>query len=80
MLSLLQKGAPPIAVCPAPPADKKAKMEKASDDFSLEAGLSSVPATVLSYQIVLAGQISVLKFKETLTLYKVLGEGSVCGL
>ncbi|XP_050930205.1 calpastatin isoform X36 [Lates calcarifer] len=39
------KGAPPIAVCPAPPADKKAKMEKASDDFSLEAGLSSVPAT-----------------------------------
>ncbi|GLD69948.1 calpastatin isoform X28, partial [Lates japonicus] len=39
------KGAPPIAVCPAPPADKKAKMEKASDDFSLEAGLPSVPAT-----------------------------------
>nr|CBN81110.1 Calpastatin [Dicentrarchus labrax] len=28
-------------VCPAPPADKKAKMEKVSDDFSLEAGLPS---------------------------------------
>ncbi|KAG7229561.1 hypothetical protein INR49_012576, partial [Caranx melampygus] len=34
---------PPVkAVCPAPPADKKAKMEKASADFSLEAGLSSL--------------------------------------
>ncbi|XP_022600642.1 calpastatin isoform X12 [Seriola dumerili] len=37
---------PPVkTVCPAPPADKKAKMEKASHDFSLEAGLPSVPAT-----------------------------------
>ncbi|XP_051269720.1 calpastatin isoform X27 [Dicentrarchus labrax] len=34
---------PPVkkTVCPAPPADKKAKMEKVSDDFSLEAGLPS---------------------------------------
>ncbi|XP_040015179.1 calpastatin isoform X24 [Xiphias gladius] len=38
---------PPVAVCPAPPADKKAKMEKVSDDFSLEAGLPSAPATLL---------------------------------
>ncbi|XP_023283668.1 calpastatin isoform X9 [Seriola lalandi dorsalis] len=37
---------PPVkTVCPAPPADKKAKMEKASHDFSLEAGLPSIPAT-----------------------------------
>ncbi|KAM7422120.1 hypothetical protein PAMA_010270 [Pampus argenteus] len=35
---------PPVAVCPAPPADKKAKMEKASDAFSLEAGLPSAPS------------------------------------
>ncbi|XP_075316569.1 calpastatin isoform X11 [Odontesthes bonariensis] len=35
---------PPVAVCPAPPADKKAKMEKVSDDFSLEAGLSAATA------------------------------------
>ncbi|XP_040890916.1 calpastatin isoform X7 [Toxotes jaculatrix] len=34
---------PPVAVCPAPPADKKAKMEK--DAFSLEAGLPSAPVT-----------------------------------
>ncbi|XP_035518530.1 calpastatin isoform X2 [Morone saxatilis] len=35
---------PPVkqkTVCPAPPADKKAKMEKVSDDFSLDAGLPS---------------------------------------
>ncbi|XP_047188486.1 calpastatin isoform X31 [Scophthalmus maximus] len=36
---------PPVAVCPAPPADKKAKMEKVSGDFSLEAGLPSAAAT-----------------------------------
>ncbi|XP_071349152.1 calpastatin isoform X29 [Trachinotus anak] len=36
---------PPVAVCPAAPADKKAKMEKVSDDFSLEAGLSASTAT-----------------------------------
>uniref|UniRef100_A0A671UB72 Calpastatin n=1 Tax=Sparus aurata TaxID=8175 RepID=A0A671UB72_SPAAU len=35
--------APPVAVCPAP-ADKKAKMEKVGDDFSLEAGLSASTA------------------------------------
>ncbi|XP_028432813.1 calpastatin isoform X2 [Perca flavescens] len=35
---------PPVAVCPAPPADKKAKIEKATDDFSLEAGLPSATA------------------------------------
>ncbi|XP_068998668.1 calpastatin isoform X20 [Embiotoca jacksoni] len=35
---------PPVAVCPAPPADKKAKMEKMSCDFSLEAGLPSAPS------------------------------------
>ncbi|KAM3877919.1 calpastatin [Diretmus argenteus] len=35
---------PFVAVCPAPPADKKAKMEKVSDDFSLMAGLPSAPA------------------------------------
>ncbi|XP_037638838.1 calpastatin isoform X30 [Sebastes umbrosus] len=34
---------PPVAVCP--PADKKPKMEKVSDDFSLEAGLTSSTAT-----------------------------------
>ncbi|KAF7657800.1 hypothetical protein LDENG_00022090 [Lucifuga dentata] len=33
------KAAPPVSVCPSPPADKKAKMEKAEDNFSLEAGL-----------------------------------------
>ncbi|XP_071775014.2 calpastatin isoform X14 [Centroberyx gerrardi] len=32
-----------VAVCPAPPADKKAKMEKVADDFSLKAGLPSAP-------------------------------------
>ncbi|XP_070695121.1 calpastatin isoform X3 [Pempheris klunzingeri] len=36
---------PPVAVCPAPPLDKKPRMEKALDDFSLEAGLSSAPVT-----------------------------------
>ncbi|XP_031133440.2 calpastatin isoform X2 [Sander lucioperca] len=36
---------PPVAVCPAPPADKKAKIEKATGDFSLEAGLPSATAT-----------------------------------
>ncbi|XP_072238734.1 calpastatin isoform X2 [Leuresthes tenuis] len=36
---------PPVAVCPAPPADKKAKMEKVSDAFSLEAGLPSALST-----------------------------------
>ncbi|XP_039652688.1 calpastatin isoform X8 [Perca fluviatilis] len=35
---------PPVAVCPAPPADKKAKIEKATGDFSLEAGLPSATA------------------------------------
>ncbi|XP_036956516.1 calpastatin isoform X35 [Acanthopagrus latus] len=35
--------APSVAVCPAP-ADKKAKMEKVGDDFSLEAGLSASTA------------------------------------
>ena len=43
MSPLLQKGERPAA---APPADKKAKMEKVSDDFSLESVLSSAPATV----------------------------------
>ena len=38
---------PPVAVCPAPPADKKAKMEKVSDAFSLEAGLPSALSTVI---------------------------------
>ncbi|KAM9361955.1 calpastatin isoform 10-T10 [Symphorus nematophorus] len=37
----VKKSQPPAAV---PPADKKAKMEKVSDDFSLEAGLSSAPS------------------------------------
>ncbi|XP_071372641.1 calpastatin isoform X11 [Centroberyx affinis] len=32
-----------VAVCPAPPADKKAKMEKVADDFSLKPGLPSAP-------------------------------------
>ncbi|XP_044204381.1 calpastatin isoform X19 [Thunnus albacares] len=36
-------GVPHKTVCPVPPADKKAKMEKVSDDFSLEAGLPSAP-------------------------------------
>ncbi|XP_069366745.1 calpastatin isoform X14 [Paralichthys olivaceus] len=43
----VKKGECP-AVVPAgsaPPADKKAKMEKVSDDFSLESILSSAPAT-----------------------------------
>nr|XP_043880252.1 calpastatin isoform X4 [Solea senegalensis] len=35
---------PPVNVSPAPPADKKAKMD-VSDDFSLAAGLPSVTAT-----------------------------------
>lgn len=30
-----------MAVCPAPPADKKAKLEKSTADFSLEAGLDT---------------------------------------
>ncbi|XP_029286793.1 calpastatin isoform X16 [Cottoperca gobio] len=35
-----------VSVCaPAPPADKKAKMEKVSDDFSLESLLPAVTAT-----------------------------------
>ncbi|XP_054472089.1 LOW QUALITY PROTEIN: calpastatin [Anoplopoma fimbria] len=34
---------PPVAVCP--PADKKAKMDKVSDDFSLEAGLDFLTVT-----------------------------------
>ncbi|XP_044074963.1 calpastatin isoform X8 [Siniperca chuatsi] len=38
----VKKSQTPAAV---PPADKKAKMEKASDDFSLAAGLPSAPAT-----------------------------------
>ncbi|XP_041836179.1 calpastatin isoform X20 [Melanotaenia boesemani] len=40
---------PPVAVCPAPPADTKAKMKKASDDISHEAGLSvkTVPAVAV---------------------------------
>ncbi|XP_031603594.1 calpastatin isoform X8 [Oreochromis aureus] len=39
----VKKAETPAAVPPmaAPPADKKAKMEKVSDDFSLEAGLSA---------------------------------------
>lgn len=46
-VSLLQKSqtpakAPPVAVCTAPPADKKAKMEK----FSLEAEVPSAPSKV----------------------------------
>nr|XP_046240398.1 calpastatin isoform X11 [Scatophagus argus] len=36
--------APPAAARPAPPADKKAKTQKVSDDFSLEAGLSASTA------------------------------------
>lgn len=46
---LLQKAETPAAVPPmaAPPADKKAKMEKVSDDFSLEAGLSSSSTVLL---------------------------------
>ncbi|KAI3369492.1 hypothetical protein L3Q82_007708 [Scortum barcoo] len=36
---------PPVAMSVAPPADKKAKMEKVSDDFSLAAGLPSAPST-----------------------------------
>ncbi|XP_061583816.1 calpastatin [Cololabis saira] len=36
---------PRVAVCPAPPADKKAKIEKVSADFSLEAGLPTPPST-----------------------------------
>ncbi|KAM9758773.1 calpastatin isoform 2-T2 [Menidia menidia] len=43
--------APPVAVCPAAPADKKAKMEKVSDDFSLTAALPStktVPPVAVS--------------------------------
>ncbi|XP_028261247.1 calpastatin isoform X7 [Parambassis ranga] len=35
---------PPVAVCPAPPADKKAKMEKTADS-SLKAGPPSAPPT-----------------------------------
>ncbi|KAK5912882.1 hypothetical protein CesoFtcFv8_002712 [Champsocephalus esox] len=35
---------PPVSVCP-PPADKKAKMEKVSDDFSLESCLPAATAT-----------------------------------
>ncbi|XP_034440719.1 calpastatin isoform X3 [Hippoglossus hippoglossus] len=38
----VKKGERPAA---APPADKKAKMEKVSDDFSLESVLSSAPTT-----------------------------------
>ncbi len=69
VVSLLQKSqtpaaVPPVAVKAAPPADKKAKMEKVSDDFSLAAGLPSAPSTVLqahsSFSLLLAGQISVL--------------------
>ncbi|CAG5983391.1 unnamed protein product [Menidia menidia] len=43
--------APPVAVCPAAPADKKAKMEKVSDDFSLAAAIPStktVPPVAVS--------------------------------
>ncbi|XP_024126308.1 calpastatin [Oryzias melastigma] len=32
---------PPVAVSPSPPADKKPKLEKVSDDFSLEAAVTS---------------------------------------
>ncbi|XP_034726038.1 calpastatin isoform X2 [Etheostoma cragini] len=39
--SQIPAAVPPVAVCPAPPADKKAKIEKATGDFSLEAGLPS---------------------------------------
>lgn len=55
MSHLLQKGETPVS--PAPPADKKAKMEKVPDDSSLKAGHSS-PSTVLSCKAVLAAQIS----------------------
>lgn len=57
---------PPVAVCPAPPADKKAKMGKGSGGFSLETGLPSAPSKVqqqdhTSVSPLLAGQISVLR-------------------
>ncbi|XP_063330618.1 calpastatin isoform X5 [Pelmatolapia mariae] len=46
----VKKAETPAAVPPmaAPPADKKAKMEKVSDDFSLEAGLSSSSTKAVS--------------------------------
>ena len=48
-------------MCPAP-ADKKAKMEKVGDDFSLEAGLSASTAKVqqahTSTSCILAGRTS----------------------
>lgn len=76
VVSLLQKSqtpakAPPVAVCTAPPADKKAKMEKVLDNFSLEAGLSSAPSKVqqqahISFSLLLVGRISVfIKLIET---------------
>ncbi|KAF6731856.1 Calpastatin [Oryzias melastigma] len=51
MDSLLQKAVtpanvPPVAVSPSPPADKKPKLEKVSDDFSLEAAKAAPPAAV----------------------------------
>lgn len=51
MDSLLQKAVtpanvPPVAVSPSPPADKKPKLEKVSDDFSLEAAVTSAVVVI----------------------------------
>lgn len=43
--------APPEVVSPAPPADKKAKREKVSDDFSLAALLPSALSKVKPWSL-----------------------------
>lgn len=44
---VLQKVA--AAPAAAPPADKKARMDKTSDEFSLDAAVSSLPSKVFSH-------------------------------